>query len=127
MRDRLRTHGHWVMGPIDHGMCQSIYLAAPEGIMLEFATSATPIDAAQWIDPEVVERCGITPGDLARFVKPPAVATRGGAVAQPDPHARPNFEFPTEWRDRGEALFQMSDDAIAATMSVPTPPVSPAR
>src|SRR5437899_2682094 len=47
IRDRLRSHHHWVMGLIDHGMCKSIYLAAPEGIMLEFATSAEPIDAGQ--------------------------------------------------------------------------------
>lgn len=58
VRDRIRSHGHWVMGPIDHGMCQSIYLAAPEGLMLEFASSAAPIDADEWIDPEVVALCG---------------------------------------------------------------------
>ncbi len=39
MRDRLRTHGHFVMGPIDHGMCLSIYATAPEGLMIEFSTS----------------------------------------------------------------------------------------
>jgi hypothetical protein len=26
IRDRVRSHGHWVMGPIDHGFCKSIYL-----------------------------------------------------------------------------------------------------
>src|SRR5271169_2892452 len=31
IRDRVRSHGYWVMGPIDHGFCKSIYLAAPEG------------------------------------------------------------------------------------------------
>jgi catechol-2,3-dioxygenase len=41
MRDRLRTHGHFVMGPIDHGMCQSIYATAPEGLMIEFSTLPT--------------------------------------------------------------------------------------
>jgi len=123
VRDRLRSHGHWVMGPIDHGMCKSIYLAAPEGIMLEFATSAEPIDAEEWIDPEVVDLCGIRPDELARYLRPPAFASREGAVPQPDPHAQPNFEFPAEWRERGEALFRMSDDEIAAMMSVPTPPV----
>jgi hypothetical protein len=24
-RDRVRSHGHWVKGPIDHGFCKSIY------------------------------------------------------------------------------------------------------
>ena len=71
MRDRLRSHGHFVMGPIDHGMCQSIYATAPEGLMIEFATSAAPIDADQWIDPEVVDYCGIDASDLARYRRPP--------------------------------------------------------
>src|SRR6516162_6929929 len=54
IRDRVRTYGNWVMGPIDHGCCKSIYLAAPEGIMLEFSTSeGRPIDGEAWIDPEV--------------------------------------------------------------------------
>jgi catechol 2,3-dioxygenase-like lactoylglutathione lyase family enzyme len=123
VRDRLRSHGHWVMGPIDHGMCKSMYLAAPEGIMLEFATSAAPIDAEEWIDPEVVALCGIRGDELARYVRPPAFAASGGAVPQPDPQARPNFEYPADWRERGEALFGMTDDEIAAALSVPTPPV----
>ena len=123
LRDRLRTHGHFVMGPIDHGMCKSIYATAPEGLMIEFSHNAAPIDGDEWIDPEVVAFCGISEADLARYRRPPAFASQGGAVAQPDPHAKPNFVFPEEWRERGEALFAMSDDAIAAALSVPTPPV----
>ena len=123
VRDRLRSHGHWVMGPIDHGMCKSIYLTAPEGIMLELATSATAIDAEQWIDPEVVGLCGIDATELARYRRPPVFASRGGSVAQPDPHAKPNFVFPPEWKERADALFEMSDAEIAASLSVPTPPV----
>ncbi len=46
IRDRVRSHGNWIMGPLDHGFCKSIYLAAPEGIMLEFSTSeGNSIDA----------------------------------------------------------------------------------
>jgi catechol 2,3-dioxygenase-like lactoylglutathione lyase family enzyme len=123
IRDRIRSHGHWVMGPIDHGMCKSIYLAAPEGIQLEFATSASAIDAEEWIDPEVVGLLGIGRDDLDRYCQAPAFASRGGAVPQPDPHAKPNFVYPPELRERGEALFTMSDDEIAAALSVPTPPV----
>src|SRR6516162_665784 len=71
MRDRIRSHGYWVVGPLDHGLCKSIYLAAPEGIMLEFATSeGKPIDAETWIDPEVVKLAGITPADLQRYRNP---------------------------------------------------------
>jgi catechol 2,3-dioxygenase-like lactoylglutathione lyase family enzyme len=123
LRDRLRTHGHFVMGPIDHGMCLSIYATAPEGLMIEFSASAAAIDAAEWIDPEVVAYCGISASELERYRRPPAFACQGGAVPQPDPHAKPNFVFPEEWRERGEALFGMTDEEIAAALSVPTPPV----
>lgn len=123
MRDRLRTHGHFVMGPIDHGMCLSIYATAPEGVMIEFSSSAEAIDADQWIDPEVVAYCGIDAAEVQRYRRPPAFASQGGTVAQPDPHAKPNFVFPDEWKDRGAAIFSMSDDDIAAALSVPTPPV----
>ena len=127
MRDRLRSHGHWVMGPIDHGMCQSIYATAPEGLMIEFSASAEPIDAEQWIDPEVVRFCGIDAAELTRYRRPPEFATQHGAVAQPDPHAQPNFVFPEEWRERGAMLLQLSDADIAAMLSVPTPPVPKQR
>jgi len=123
LRDRLRTHGHFVMGPIDHGMCRSIYATAPEGLMIEFSASTAPIDADEWIDPEVVAYCGIATAELARYRRPPAFVSQGGAVPQPDPHAKPNFVFPAEWKDRGEMLFAMSDADIAAALSVPTPPV----
>jgi hypothetical protein len=75
------------------------------------------------VDPEVVAYCGIDASDLARYRRPPAFASQHGAVAQPDPHAKPNFVFPEEWRERGEGLLRMSDEEIAAALSVPTPPV----
>src|SRR5580692_444855 len=88
IRDRVRSHGHWVMGPLDHGFCKSIYLAAPEGIMLEFSTSdGGSIDAEAWIDPEVVQLAGIMPSDLRRYRNPPAFEDRGGKVPQPPPNS----------------------------------------
>ena len=91
--------------------------------MIEFSTSAAPIDAEQWIDPEVVASCGIDAAELARYRQPAAFASHNGGVPQPDPHAQPNFVFPAEWRERGELLLQLPDDDIAAMFSVPTPPV----
>src|SRR5882672_4982609 len=32
MRDRIRSRGVTVFGPIDHGFCQSIYFAGPENL-----------------------------------------------------------------------------------------------
>lgn len=123
LRDRLRSHGYWVMGPIDHGACRSMYLAAPEGIVLEFATSAAPLDADEWLDPEVVRLCGISDADLARYRRPPAFADRGGAVPQPDPQARPGMQLPAEM----DGLFTMSDADIARVLSFPTSPVPKRR
>ena len=123
MRDRIRSRGHWVMGPVDHGFCKSIYLVAPEGIMLEFSTW-TGLDTDEWVDPEVVARCGLSAADVARYRNPPAFVSQGGKVPQPDPNAEPNlrFVFPLEWRQRGEALYRMSDEELSALFSDTTPP-----
>ena len=43
IRDRVRAHGHWIMGPLDHGFCKSIYLAAPE----ESCSNSRPRKAAR--------------------------------------------------------------------------------
>ena len=73
MRDRVRSHGHWVMGPLEHGFCKSIYFAGPEGMMLEFSTSeGEAIDAESWIDPEVVKLNGMSPEELEKYKNPPA-------------------------------------------------------
>jgi hypothetical protein len=35
--------------------------------------------------------------------------------------------FPEEWKERGEALFSMTDEDASAALSVPTPPVPKRR
>jgi len=87
MRDRLRAKGVPVLGPLDHGMCQSIYFAGPENLCLELSYSNAPIDARAWIDPEVVALAGISPEELARYRSPAAFQDQGGAVPQPGPDA----------------------------------------
>ncbi len=83
MRDRLRAKGVPVMGPIDHGMCYSIYFAGLENLSLELSWSPAPIDAQAWIDPEVVAMAGISAAELARYKNPAAYKDQGGRVAQP--------------------------------------------
>jgi catechol 2,3-dioxygenase-like lactoylglutathione lyase family enzyme len=128
MRDRIRAHGHWVMGPADHGFCKSIYLVAPEGIMLEFSTW-TELDTDEWIDPEVVAHCGLDAADIARYRNPSPFASQGGKVAQPDPRGKPGFQFvfPPEWREKGEALYRMSDEELCAVFTNTAPPVPKRR
>ncbi len=83
MRDRLRSHGIPVLGPIEHGLCRSIYFAGLENMTLEFAYSNEPIDNNVWVDPEVVELLGISAAELARYKQPADYLDQGGQVAQP--------------------------------------------
>ena len=123
IRDRVRSTGHWIMGPIDHGFCKSIYMAAPEGITLEFCTSdGRAIDEEAWIDPEVVGLAGITSEELEAFKHSKPFVSQGGRVPQPpiDP-SKPQFKYPPG----GKAVFTMSDREVLEKLSETTPPVQP--
>ena len=113
LRDRIRSRGVTVMGPIDHGMCKSMYFAGPEDLSLEIATSEEAIDGRAWVDPEVVELAGISAEELDRFKNPAAYEGEGGAVPQPefDP-AKPWMRgYPEE---AYRAVITMPDEVIAA-------------
>ena len=120
MRDRIRSRGIQVLGPIRHGLCTSIYFAGPENLSLELATSGEPIDARRWIDPEVVALAGISPAELDRYLNPPDEAGKGGAVSQPpcDP-AKPSQTMPDDMR----ALLSWPDERVTAVLSQTEPPV----
>lgn len=70
MRDRIRSHGVNVIGPIDHGMCQSIYFAGPDQMTLEVATSQEALDAKAWIDPAVLAKAGISAAEAEAYKAP---------------------------------------------------------
>jgi catechol 2,3-dioxygenase-like lactoylglutathione lyase family enzyme len=122
MRDRIRMKGVNVMGPIDHGMCSSIYFAGPEQLTLEVATSAVEVDQARWIDPKVLDRVGISADEAARFKAPEIYDGEGGKVAQPpiDP-AKPHQAYPKEMY---AAIMAMPDEVLAKMISYPNPPVA---
>ena len=84
MRDRLRSKGVPVMGPMNHGMCVSMYFAGPENLALELSYSEEPINQEAWIDPEVVQLAGISAEELARFKNPADFTDSKGTVPQPD-------------------------------------------
>jgi len=120
VRDRIRSRGINVFGPLDHGLCHSIYFAGPEGLLLEAAWSAEAIDDRAWIDPEVVDLVGISADELDRFVHPAAFSGEGGRRPQPEidwsrPHFGPRANF--EW------LMTTPDDVVIARLSEPDPPV----
>jgi len=121
MRDRIRSRGVVVIGPIDHGFCKSIYFGGPEGLRLELSTNEEGIDERAWIDPEVVAKCNMTAEEVARYKTPAAYRDQGGKVPQPE--LRADKPHPM-WR--GEALYRalkMSDAEVTRTMSETTPPV----
>lgn len=121
IRDRIRDRGINVFGPLDHGMCHSIYFAGPENLALEIATSAAPIDARAWIDPEVVGLLGIDDDLLGALKEPADFDGKGGAVAQPPiDWTKPQLNMP---RQLLEAVMGMPDEEVTQKLSVPTPPV----
>jgi catechol 2,3-dioxygenase-like lactoylglutathione lyase family enzyme len=124
MRDRIRAHGVNVFGPLDHGMCKSIYFAGPEGLNLEVAWSAEGIDERAWIDPEVVALAGIDADELDRYLHPAPYAAAGaaGSVAQPpiDP-AKSHAQYPEPVY---RFLMETPDDVLTAQLSENTPPVA---
>ena len=123
MRDRVRSHGVNVVGPIDHGMCQSIYFAGPDQMTLEVATSDMAIDAEQWIDPAVLAKAGISADEAARFKAPPPYEGPS-PVPQPayDPE-KPHLVYPEKVYRR---ILAMPDEVVTKTSSYAAPPVPPA-
>ncbi|MDZ4775778.1 MAG: VOC family protein [Alphaproteobacteria bacterium] len=120
MRDRIRSHGVPVMGPIDHGMCKSIYFAGPDHLALEVATSSAAIDATRWIDPAVLEKVGITAAEVAAY-KAPAPFVGQSPVAQPsyDP-SKPHLTYPDQIYQK---MLQVPDEVVSARASFAAPPV----
>jgi catechol 2,3-dioxygenase-like lactoylglutathione lyase family enzyme len=119
MRDRVRSHGINVIGPIDHGLCQSIYFAGPDQMTLEVATSAVAIDPRAWIDSAVLATAGISAEEAARFTAPAAYAGPS-PVPQPeyDPQ-KPHMVYPAETYRK---ILALPDEVVTRTASHPVPP-----
>jgi catechol 2,3-dioxygenase-like lactoylglutathione lyase family enzyme len=120
MRDRIRSRGIQVMGPIDHGMIQSIYFAGPEGLSLEVCTGSD-IDERAWIDPEVTGLCGITSDELDAMKNPAAFESTEEPVPQP-PFADAPYHMhpPEQW----EKTMAVPDQVMWDNASETTPPVA---
>lgn len=122
MRDRIRDRGHNVYGPIDHGMCHSIYFAGYEDLSLEVSTSESAIDQHAWIDPEVVELAGITPEELDRYRQPAAFDRPTDPVPQPE--RNPDLPYPRGMSpERYERTLSVPDEVIARPTEYSNPPV----
>jgi hypothetical protein len=121
MRDRLRSKGVPVMGPMDHGLCVSIYFAGPENLSLELSYSQQPINAEAWCDPEVVALAGISAAELERYKHPEVFTSRGGAVPQPQLNG-PGPHMTNYPPGRYEAMMGLDDDTYM-NMVEKEPPV----
>jgi catechol 2,3-dioxygenase-like lactoylglutathione lyase family enzyme len=120
MRDRIRGHGINVIGPIDHGMCKSIYFAGPDSMTLEVATSHEPIDPKAWVDPDVLMRAGISDAEAALYKAPPAYAGPSPAPQPPYDPEQPHMAYPKPVYD---LLLAMSDEEFTRAASYAEPPV----
>lgn len=121
MRDRIRSKGVQVLGPIDHGFCQSIYFEGPEGFNLEIACGSN-IDARAWVDPEVTGLCGITEAELERLKNPAPFERPARPVAQPtEPH--PENVRAQRHPETSAQLAALSDQFVWDRLSETEPPV----
>ena len=121
LRDRIRDRGVNVMGPLEHGMCQSIYFAGPDNLTLEIAANDQGMDAEQWIDPEVVALAGISDEELAAYKAPAKFASQGGKVAQPPvDQSKPQLGYPKEVLDK---FTYTPDERLKEVFSYSDPPV----
>ena len=119
MRDRIRSAGYQVIGPIGHGIVDSIYMVAPEDVLLEFVSAENRVDVEpeMWVEPGICEKLGIKPADLPGYLHPPAFESKHGNVQQPklDPakQARP-LPVPPSLLSK---LSSMSDQQITEMLS----------
>jgi catechol 2,3-dioxygenase-like lactoylglutathione lyase family enzyme len=125
MRDRIRSRGINVVGPMDHGFCQSIYFAGPEDLSLEISTYTGDLDPEAWVDPEVMAFTDVSPAELALFKQPARFEGQGGAIPQPayDP-AKPHPHFPP---DMYQNILAMPDAVFTQVTREADPPVKVAH
>jgi len=121
LRDRIRSHGINVIGPIDHGFCKSIYFAGPDQLTLEVAAHVAAIDPARWIDPAVLAKAHISTEEADRF-RAPARYDGPAGLAQPayDP-AKPHMVYPEELY---RTILRTPDEVITNARPYSEPPVS---
>ena len=85
------------------------------------ACSDGALDAAQWVDPKVLEKAGISADEAACYMTPDDYKGESGAVAQPAYDAsKPHMPYPPEVYQQ---MLQTPDDIITAAASYADPPV----
>lgn len=120
MRDQIRSHGINVIGPFDHGFCQSIYFAGPDQLTLEVSTTVGALDPRAWIDPKSLEAVGISPEEAERFKAPKGYSGPSPVPQPPYDPAKPHQAIPEKAYLK---MLQLSDEELIARSSFAEPPV----
>ena len=95
MRDRIRTKGVNVIGPLDHGMCQSIYFAGPDNMALEVACPGSTWMRRNGSIRAFWKKPVFHPKEAENYMQPDDYAGEKGAVAQPAyDAAKPHMPYP---------------------------------
>ncbi|WP_088308229.1 VOC family protein [Novosphingobium sp. B 225] len=118
MRDRVRSHGIPVLGPIDHGFCKSVYFAGPEHMTLEVSTFTTPVEPQVWIDRAMLAGLGLSEAEMEAMIAPPGLDGPGG-LSQPayDP-AVPHLDYPQAQYER---MLATPDSVFESLPAYPPP------
>lgn len=123
MRDRIRSHGITVIGPVNHGFCYSIYFGGPDYLNLEVSTSeGCTLHPENWVDPAVLVKAGVTQEEAERLIHPTPFEGQGGTVPQPE--WDPTKPRPTGWPE--EAFKMMStlpEEQVNQLIGDAAPPV----
>ncbi len=122
IRDRIRSHGIQVMGPLDHGMIQSIYFAGPEHLSASRCASA----ATSTSDSGSTPRCRTsvaspTTNSRASRTPPDSTVRTSRSRSLPYDPSTPNLRYPDPIR---EAIMGMPDADLWNNLSESTPPVA---
>lgn len=120
MRDRIRSHGVNVFGPIDHGMCKSIYFGGPDQITLEVASPGAQVEPRAWIDPATCAKARISAEELARFTAP---ADYSGPSPVPQPAYDPAMPHQAYEPERYRQMLALPDEVLTQMASYTEPPV----
>lgn len=119
IRDRIRSAGYQVIGPVGHGIVDSIYMVAPEDIILEFVSAENRADLRpeMWVEPGIAKTLGIPESELQNYLNPPGFQSKMGKVTQPnlDPtkQSRP-LPVPAPMR---AAIAGLTDEQIRAMLT----------
>ena len=125
LRDRIRSRGITVVGPIDEGISQSMYFAGPENLTLEISVTEKAISPELWIDPAVAESVGITSEDLVRYKSPEPFESQGGKIKQPPKdYDKPHLDY---LKPFGALICKIPDSIIWKVFSIPEAPNAPKK